>query len=200
MIGFDRVWFSYGKDGEEKTSKEKTALPFRDLSFHVPAGERVWLRGESGCGKTTLLRLILGLETPARGTVKVGTDRVSVLFQENRLLPYLSVAENCALFARGASAPETVLRELGLEESANALPSALSGGMARRAALARMLSHEAELYLLDEPFNGLDEENVRRCAKAINRITAGKTVLVVTHHESEAEALHCTTPLDALCF
>lgn len=186
MIDFDRVCFSCG---------EKRV--FQNLSFHIAAGERAALSGESGCGKTTLLRLILGLERPASGRAAVGTDRVSVLFQENRLLPYLTVAQNCALFAEDRALVGPTLRALGLAEAANALPSALSGGMARRAALARALVHAAELYLFDEPFNGLDTENAARAARTVNRVTAGKTVLVVTHHSSEAEALGCTRTLAA---
>ena len=182
MIDFDRVCFSYG---------EKEI--FRDLSLHIGAGERAALRGASGCGKTTLLRLIMGLEKPQSGTVTVQTDRISALFQENRLLPYLTVAQNCELFASDKTAVLSILRDLGLADAADALPSALSGGMARRAALARALCHDAALYLLDEPFNGLDAENAARAAETVNRVTAGKTVLVVTHHSGEAELLDCQT-------
>ena len=180
MIELDRVCFSYG---------EKEVL--RDFSLRVGAGERRAIRGESGCGKTTLLRLIMGLEKPQSGTVTVRTDRVSVLFQEDRLLPYLTVAQNCALFAADRAAVRSTLRGLGLADAADALPSALSGGMARRAALARALCHDAELYLFDEPFNGLDAENAARAAELVNRVTAGKTVLMATHRGEEAELLGC---------
>jgi len=182
MIDFDRVCFSYG-DREV----------FSGLTFHVAPGERVAIRGESGCGKTTLLRLLMGLERPQSGTVTVRAERLSALFQEDRLLPYLTVAQNCALFASDRSMVRPMLRELGLEEAAELLPSALSGGMARRTALARMLCRDAALYLLDEPFNGLDEENAARAASLVNRITSGKTLVVVTHHGQEAAALDCRT-------
>lgn len=182
MIDFDRVCFSYGQ-------KEV----FRDLTLHVGTGERVAIRGESGCGKTTLLRLVMGLERPCSGAVAVRATRISALFQENRLLPYLSVARNCELFAADAASVRPTLRALGLSDVADALPSALSGGMARRAALARSLCHGAELYLLDEPFNGLDKENVARVAELVNRVTRDKTVLMVTHRTDEADALHCRT-------
>lgn len=182
MIDFDRVRFSYGQ-------KEV----FRGLTFHVGAGERVAVCGESGCGKTTLLRLVMGLEKPAGGAVTVLAARIGALFQENRLLPYLTVARNCELFAADAASVRPMLHALGLSDAADALPSALSGGMARRAALARALCHGAELYLFDEPFNGLDPENAARAAVLVNRVTEGKTVLAVTHRTDEADALRCRT-------
>ena len=180
MIRFDRVRFSYG---------DKTVL--REASFQIGDGEHVAIQGASGCGKTTLLRLVLGLERPESGTVTVSATRRAVLFQEDRLLPYLSVAKNCELFTADRASVRPMLRSLALEEAADVLPSALSGGMARRAALARALCHGGELYLLDEPFNGLDGDNVERCAKEILHVTKDKTLLVITHHESEAELLRC---------
>lgn len=180
MIRFDRVSFSYGN---------KTVL--HEASFQIENGEHVAIQGASGCGKTTLLRLVLGLEKPEFGTVTVTAPRMSVLFQEDRLLPYLSVAKNCELFAADKTSVRPMLRSLALETVSDALPSALSGGMARRAALARALCRGGELYLLDEPFNGLDGENAERCAEEILRATEGKTLLVITHHESEAELLRC---------
>ena len=180
MIGFDRVCFSYGQ-------KEV----FRDLTLHVGAGERVAIRGESGCGKTTLLRLVMGLEKPADGAVTVRASRISALFQENRLLPYLSVARNCELFAADAASVRPMLRALGLSDAADALPSALSGGMARRAALARALCRDAELYLFDEPFSGLDRDSAARAAELVCRVTEDRTVLMVTHRAGEADALRC---------
>lgn len=180
MIRFDRVSFSYGN---------KTVL--HEASFQIENGEHVAIQGASGCGKTTLLRLILGLEKPESGTVTVTASRIAVLFQEDRLLPYLSVAKNCELFAANRTSVRPMLRSLALEAVSDALPSALSGGMARRAALARALCRGGELYLLDEPFNGLDGENAERCAEEILRATEGKTLLVITHHESEAELLRC---------
>lgn len=182
MIDFDRVCFSYGQ-------KEV----FRDLTLHVGVGERVAVCGESGCGKTTLLRLVMGLEKPAGGAVTVRASRVGALFQEDRLLPYLSVARNCELFAADAASVRPTLHALGLSDAADALPSSLSGGMARRAALARALCRGAELYLFDEPFNGLDRENAARAAELMCRVTEGRTVLVVTHRADEADALRCRT-------
>ena len=180
MIRFDRVSFSYG---------DKKVL--REASFQIEDGEHVVIQGTSGCGKTTLLRLILGLEKPESGTVTVTAPRIAVSFQEDRLLPYLCVEKNCELFAANKTSVRPMLRSLALEEAADALPSALSGGMARRAALARALCHGGELYLLDEPFNGLDGENAERCAEEILRATEGKTLLAITHHESEAALLRC---------
>ena len=180
MIDFARVDFSYG-------AREV----FRGLSFHIDRGARRALMGPSGRGKTTLLRLTMGLERPEAGKVTVNTDRISPLFQEDRLLPFLTVYENCALFCPDGDRVGEMLSALGLSEAAGALPSALSGGMARRAALARCLCHKAELYLLDEPFTGLDGDNARRAADLVNRVTRGKTLLVVTHSPGEAGWLDC---------
>ena len=180
MIEFDHVDFAYGK---------KPVL--RGLTLRVGVGERVALQGPSGCGKTTLLRLVMGLERPDAGTVTVRTRRFSPMFQEDRLLGFLTVAENCALFATEPGSVPKVLDALGLGDAADLMPSALSGGMARRVALARALCHDADLYLLDEPFNGLDSENAARAAGVIRQITRGRTLLVVTHHEDEARAVGC---------
>ena len=180
MIEFDRVEFGY-----------ENRPVFRGLSLRVKPGERAAIAGASGRGKTTLLRLVMGLEKPAAGRVSVAAERISPLFQDNRLLPFLTLRQNCAMFCADDGRIAPVLDALGLSEAADALPSALSGGMARRAALARMLCHPAELYLLDEPFTGLDAENAGRAARLVNKITAGKTLLAVTHHPEEAALLAC---------
>ena len=182
----------------DKGSTAAAALPFRDLSFHIHEGQRILIQGPSGCGKTTLLRLIMGLEKPQAGTITVGTDHVSAVFQEHRLLPYLTAAGNCALFSPDRDRIPEILRDLGLAEAADAYPSSLSGGMARRVSIARALAHPAGLYLFDEPFTGLDDDNIRRTAAVINRITEGRTVLLVTHRPEAAALLRCDIPLEAL--
>ena len=185
MIEFDRVDFAY------------SGRPvFCGLTLRVKAGERAAVSGPSGCGKTTLLRLAMGLEKPSAGRVRVAAKHISPMFQEDRLLPFLTLRQNCEMFCDSAAGVSPVLRRLGLLDAAEALLSALSGGMARRAALARMLCHPAELYLLDEPFTGLDEENAACAARLIDEVTAGKTLLVVTHHPGEAEMLGCGRAID----
>lgn len=160
------------------------------LSFSVECGEKVCLFGPSGCGKSTVLRLICGLEKPTSGEMICNTQSIRPVFQEDRLLPFLSVSENVAMFSDGED-PTEILTELGLAEVLNEPPKKLSGGMARRAALARALAGNGDIYVLDEPFNGLDEENTRRAIELIRRRTEGKTVVCVLHDRTHAEQLGC---------
>lgn len=136
----------------------------------------------SGTGKTTLLRLLLGLERPDAGTI-LGTDcRWAAVFQEDRLLEGLPAAGNLR-FALGEVPGEAgdILARLGLELSDPRPVREWSGGMKRRLALARALLAPADALALDEPFTGLDEENRARCLELIRRAGTGKPVLLVTH-------------------
>ena len=151
------------------------------------------LMAPSGAGKTTLLRILLGLERADGGRVTgLAGHRVSAVFQESRLLPGLD-AEGNLRFALGAeydraSAAE-MLRELGLSDVGTKPVRDYSGGMQRRLALARALLAPWELLLLDEPFAGLDRASRDRSAECVRRYAAGKTVLAVTHDETDAIAL-----------
>ena len=141
---------------------------FRDFSLSVDPGERVALMGPSGRGKSTLLRLMAGLEKPEAGIVAgIPPEGVSMVFQENRLIPGMTLLENLTLAAPGRSRGELLgfLAALGLEGEWNCLPGALSGGMARRVAIARAAALGSSLAILDEPFTGLDQENRRRAAE-----------------------------------
>ena len=178
MIKLHNVSFGY---------KEKPV--FKDLNLEIAGGERVMLSGASGVGKTTLLRLILGLEKPSGGTVDTGDAVISAVFQEDRLLPFKTVLENITLFASGEAAYEC-LEALGVSSAANLYPAALSGGMARRVASARALARQADVYVLDEPFSGLDRENILAAAEFINKKTEGKTLVAVSHIAGDAELLH----------
>lgn len=179
MLELDHVTFGYGS--------EKTVL--RDVSMVVPDGGRVCLMGSSGRGKTTVLRLLLGLERPQRGTVTVpeGT-RFSAVFQEDRLLPWKTALENAALFSGEAEA-RAMLEALGLGDSLCALPEALSGGMKRRAALARALAHPFDVLVLDEPLTGLDGDTRERCLCVIDETVGDRTLVMAAHDPAEAAAL-----------
>ncbi len=147
------------------------------------------LMGPSGCGKTTLLRILMGLETPDAGSV-AGAGRIAAVFQENRLCPQLTAADNITLPGGSRAAAVRELRALGFAEAELALPAArLSGGQMRRAALLRaLLCPGAQTLLLDEPFTGMDAGLTAQAAAAIVRLAAGRDTVLVTH---DAEAAAC---------
>ena len=179
VILFRDVSFSYGR-----------VKVLDRFSLSVEKGERVCLFGPSGCGKSTVLRLICGLEKPDSGDVRVTADTVRPVFQEDRLLPFLTVQENAAMFAHGAET-DTLLSALGLSEAKDELPARLSGGMARRAAIARALAGAGDLYVMDEPFNGLDENNTAAAVRLIAERTEGKTLVCILHSRADALRLGC---------
>ena len=176
-IVFRNVSFSYGK---------KKVL--ENLSFSAENGEKICLFGPSGCGKSTVLRLLCGLNKPQSGKIEV-QGSIRPVFQEDLLLPFLSTEQNVKMFAKGDVGE--LLSRLGLFDERNEPPSRLSGGMARRAAIARAIAGEGDIYVFDEPFNGLDSENVLRCAEVIKERTEGKTAVFVLHSKADAELLGC---------
>lgn len=177
MISIDNISFSYG---------EKEIL--KDLSLNISKGDRICLFGESGCGKTTLLRLILRLEKPQKGKIEgIESLKASVVFQENRLLPFKTVLENITLFGSSEKTALGHLSALGIAEVSDSLPSALSGGMQRRVAIARALSSEFDFLILDEPFTGLDDANLSLAAEHILKTAEDRPIIMVTHSAAEAE-------------
>ena len=158
---------------------------FSRFSAELPLAGVTVLRGASGAGKTTLFRLLLGLEQPDAGEITgMQGKKPAVVFQEDRLLPWATALENVSLVSDAARA-EAALSRLGLCDNINQLPSELSGGMRRRVALARALAYGGDLLFLDEPFTGLDEENKCIAARAI--LDEQVPVFVITHDDAEAE-------------
>ena len=173
------------------TFGEQTVL--EDQNLIVSPGSQAAFMGPSGCGKTSLLRLVAGLLSPTGGMVSVHTDRISYLFQEPRLLPWLTAEENvnAVLSDNATSLPDarSWLDAVGLGSAATKYPRELSGGMQQRVSLARALAYDGDVLLLDEPLKGLDAETKSEMLDLIRTYTAGKTVLLATHDREEAEAL-----------
>ena len=163
------------------------------FSLKLEGGRRVAVMGGSGKGKTTLLRLMLGLIAPDSGEVIMDAgERPSVVFQEDRLLPWFTAERNVEEVRReGSPEARELLRDMELEEAANKLPKELSGGMQRRVAIARALAFRGDPLLLDEPFKGLDPDLRERVAGVILKRAGNASILLVTHDEREAELLRC---------
>lgn len=178
---------SYRRSGTEPVEA------VRDLAFDIERGEIVCLIGPSGAGKTTTLRILLGLDRDYEGSVNPAPDEVGVamVFQDPRLLPWRSVEQNVRL---GLTRPErgrnldALFESLGLTPWRDRFPGALSLGMQRRVALARALALDPRILVLDEPFVSLDDA----AAASLRRIVvdtvarSGASVLMVTHNVDEA--------------
>ena len=166
--------------GLTKRYGEKTV--FEDLSFSFPEGKRAVLTGPSGAGKTTLLRVIAGLEPPDAGSVRGAENlRATYVFQENRLIPHLSAADNILCVAPDREKAAYYLERVGLTDAKDRAAAKLSGGMKRRLSIARALACGGDIYYLDEPLRELDEGTQESVARLLAEETQGKTVLLVTH-------------------
>ena len=182
----------------------------KDLSFTVERGERVAIVGETGCGKSTTISLLLGLTAPTRGVVAIeGTDvyghfdrfrgRVAAVFQTDRLLPWKTAIQNVCLPMEilgkrerdVAVAPAQWIERLGLKGFEDAYPHELSGGMRQRVAIARALATEPDLILCDEAFGHLDEVTATELRREFLALAAGssRTLLFITHSIEEAFTL-----------
>ncbi|KCB43034.1 ABC transporter ATP-binding protein [Bordetella hinzii] len=182
-----------------------------DLSLALPAGQIGCLLGESGCGKTTVLRAIAGFE-PLRagrilldgrvlssptGQVVPEKRHVGMMFQDYALFPHLTVAQNVAFGLRRLPRPQQqarvqeMLELVGLSHAAQSYPHEISGGQQQRVALARALAPSPELLLLDEPFSNLDVDTRERLAFEVREIlkATGHTAILVTHNQAEAFAI-----------
>jgi len=170
---------------------ENTVL--RNFCLTLQPGQRIALMGPSGVGKTTVLRLAMGLLTPDEGAVENRFRKTGVVFQEPRLLPWRTAAENVNLVL--GDGKETMplaqswLERLGLKDAADQYPTELSGGMQQRVALARALALDGDFLILDEPFKGLDEELRIQVMEQVGKTNAA--IVLVTHDEEEAKALAC---------
>ncbi|WEK05379.1 MAG: ATP-binding cassette domain-containing protein [Candidatus Devosia phytovorans] len=186
-------------DITEKRFPAATTPVFAHFQLSLEPGSVTALLGPSGVGKSTLLRLIAGIDTDYAGTIRIGDTSAQnapppgMVFQDARLLPWLNALDNIRLAAPDlpAETAHTALAGVGLADQANAWPRTLSGGMQRRVALARALCTNADLLLLDEPFVSLDPALVADMHRllAAHMARTGATVLFTTHQAHDAESL-----------
>lgn len=167
-IEIRNISFSYG---EKPVFRDYSAVFENDVTV---------IEGASGIGKTTLLRLIAGIEAPSGGEITGVPESPAILFQEDRLLPWFTIRKNIELVSPDASC---WLKLTEIEENADSLPGSLSGGQRRRAALARALSFGGGILLLDEPFKGLDPPLIGRITARVKEL--GVPIIVTSHSEFE---------------
>jgi iron(III) transport system ATP-binding protein len=189
-----------------------STLAVDSFDVTVSAASRVAVLGASGCGKTTLLRLVAGLEVPDAGSVSIGgsdastpgraaapyTRGIGFVFQDAALFPHMSIAGNVGYGILGPKAhararADELLTLVGLEGLGVRYPAELSGGQQRRVALARALAPGPARLLMDEPLTNLDGTSRDALLEAIDALAeaSGASLLYVTHDRSEAVALHC---------
>jgi NitT/TauT family transport system ATP-binding protein len=193
------VFHQFGEEGDRRFVRA-----LADSSLDVASGELLCLIGPSGCGKSTLLNIIGGLTEPSSGTVEVRGQQVrgplprdiAFVFQENSLFPWNTVIENVELGmtfqgvakSQRAARAADALAAVGLKDFAQHYPAQLSGGMRQRAAVARALSLETPILLMDEPFGALDEQTRMILGEDLSVLLARsrKTIVFVTHSLGEA--------------
>ncbi|WP_297633571.1 ATP-binding cassette domain-containing protein [uncultured Clostridium sp.] len=167
---------------------EKEVL--KNLDLTIEKGKVTGITGESGVGKTSLLKILMGIDRGFTGEVLgIEDKRISVVFQENRLCENLTVKMNIRIINEKISDSEMdrCLNRLGLKEALNIKVSDLSGGMKRRVAILRALLNPFDMLILDEPFKGLDSKNKRKTVEFLKSKIKGKEVIIVTHDKLDGE-------------
>lgn len=185
---------------ESLTKKFGQQTVFENLNLNIPFNKTTVISGPSGSGKTTLLRIIAGLDRDYTGNISGVPSTVSFMFQEDRLLPWRSVKGNIEFVLKSvigeaemSSAISQILEDVQLTGHEDKFPSSLSGGMKRRAALARALCFPYELLILDEPFNGLDSQLKDDIILLFKKlfVDTEKTAIIVTHDKEVIQKLGC---------
>lgn len=189
----DKSVFSSNCKLEKVTKAFQGKTILKDFSLAVKSGQHIGLIGDSGIGKTTVMKILVGLERIDEGKISIdGSGRFAVLFQEDRLLPYLNVFDNMALTMdiKDRDRILEMAQALEIEDSLYLLPNKLSGGMRHRVALGRTFLSGRDNIILDEPFRGLDKELKRRIIDRLwHKETKDRTLLLITHIREDAESL-----------
>ncbi len=202
-MGTDRLFEPGAKEGTALICAENLSLSFgekvvlKNFSFSVPDTGVTALSGPSGCGKTSFLRCLAGLQKADSGTISgVAPQETAILFQENRLLPWRTVREHITdvLPHNRREEADFFLSLVELESESNNYPAQLSGGMGRRLALARCLALDARLYLLDEPFTGVDLPRIHLLMDYLRNLSV--PVLLSTHEPEVLSLAHRVISLD----
>lgn len=148
--------------------------------------------GRSGAGKTTLIRLIAGLEAPTAGHIEGAEGlNLKMIFQESRLMPWLTVQDNVRFWAKNKALPSDLLQKMGLDHFKTLFPAQISGGMAQKTALARALFAQPKLIIMDEPFASLDYFSRRELQRLVLSVQAQEKlgIIFITHNVDEAALL-----------
>lgn len=173
---------------------------FDRYNVDIPSGKVTMIIGSSGCGKTTLLRIIAGLDTRYQGEVVGVPERVSYMFQEDRLLPWFTVRQNIEFVlkdvmstAQMSRAVKSAVEAVSLSGHEDKYPAKLSGGMKRRVAMARAFAYPSDLLLMDEPFKGLDTKLKQEMMSLFERlyVDQNKTAILVSHDEAVINSFNC---------
>lgn len=185
---------------EALTKRFDDNIIFDNLTLEIPKGRVTALTGRSGCGKTTLLRMISGLDTDFSGRITGVPETKSFMFQEDRLLPWCDVRKNLEFVLMDVMVKEEMSRVIDAMLTAVDLaghehkkPDELSGGMQRRVAMARAFCYPADLLVMDEPFKGFDAELTGELIALFERlyVSSGKTALLVLHEQDIIARLGC---------
>lgn len=169
---------------------------FKNFSLEIEAGKVTALMGKSGFGKTTLIRILMGLEKYDEGKIKgLENQKISTVFQEDRLCENLSAITNISIVCEKETSIREIsaeLEKIGLKESQNKPVKTLSGGMKRRVAIIRCIMAKSDIIIFDEPLKGLDEITKKNVIRYLKEKIRGKTVIIVTHDIEEARQLDGT--------
>ncbi|WP_288478147.1 ATP-binding cassette domain-containing protein [uncultured Clostridium sp.] len=155
---------------------------FRDFEINIKENEFNFITGESGIGKTSLLNII-------KNRLLESNKKVSYVFQEDRLIPWITVEKNLELILNDRKEIEKLLIEMNLKDVLEKYPYELSGGMKKRINIARAILYDGDIFLMDEPFNGLDRDNKKNIIEIIKKKTKGKTCIIITHNKEEIKAI-----------